>query len=305
MTALKIVRGPQKSAVRVAIYGPEGIGKTTLAAEFPAPLVLDTEDGTKHLDVARVVCEDWRTATLAVSELAIDSQGFQTLVIDSADWLEKLLVESMLKSSNGKKSIEDFGFGKGYVLLAEHFGRFLESCDKLIAAGINVVFVAHCQVKRTSPPDQTDGYDRFELKLTKQVGPLLKEWVDALIFSNYKTKLVEGSDGRTKAVGSDRVMHAERSAAWDGKNRFGLPNEMPMTIDALRPLFAAPATKPAGKQPTLRERIAKATTTDELDEIGGVIDEQESKGKLTADQVDTLRTLASDRRAALEPEAVT
>lgn len=298
MTALNIIRGPQRSAARVTIYGPEGLGKSTLAAQFPAPLVLDTEDGTKHLDVARVVCEHWRTLTLAVTELAVDAQGFKTVVIDSADWAEKLLIESML--SGGKKSIEDFGFGKGYTMLAEHFARFLASCDKLIAAGINVVFVGHCHVKRTSPPDMTDGYDRFELKLTKQVGPLLKEWCDCLIFANYKTTLAEGKDGRVKAVGGERVMYADRTAAWDGKNRFGLPPEMPMTIEALAPLFG-PATPRPAKAGWL-DRVAAANTVAELSAIGDAADAAESAGDLSVAQRKKLDAAITARMDAIAPD---
>lgn len=293
MTALKITKGRQRSAARVVIYGTEGIGKSTLAAAFPNPLVLDTEDGTKHLDVARVVCDDWRTLTLAVTELAVDAQGYKSVVIDSADWAEKLLIESMLAGS-GKKSIEDYGFGKGYTMLQEHVSRFLASCDKLIAAGLNVVFVGHSKVVRTSPPDMSDGFDRYELKLTKQVSPLLKEWCDLLVFCNYKISLVEGADGRKKATGGkERAMFSQRTAAWDAKNRYGLPDEMPMGIESLRPIFGAAA------QPTLRDRIAAAETIDELDSIGDLMDEQQAKGRLTDDQAATLAELCSRRHAAI------
>ena len=193
MSVIKIVRGRQHGAARVAVYGVEGIGKSTLAAEFPSPVILDTEDGTRHLEAARVRIDDWKTLTLAVAELAVSPQGFRTVVIDSIDWAERLLVEWMLKAA-GKKSIEDFGFGKGYVLLQEHVGRFLADLDRLIDAGIHVVLVGHAAVKRTSPPDQTEGFDRYELKLTRQVAPLVKEWADALLFANYRVKLIEGAD---------------------------------------------------------------------------------------------------------------
>jgi len=100
---------------------------------------------------------------------------------------------------------------------------------------------------RTSPPDETDGYDRYELKLTKQVAPLLKEWADLILFCNYKINLVEGSDKKVKAQGGkERVMYSERRAAWDAKNRFGLPEEMPMKADQILHLFSgAQARSPA------------------------------------------------------------
>jgi hypothetical protein len=327
---LNITRGRRQAAVRGTLYGIEGIGKTTLATQFPAPLVLDTEDGTNHLDVARASIHDWKTLTLALTELAVNAQGYQTIIIDSADWAERLLIEWLLKTS-GKKSIEEFGFGKGYTMLAEHWTRFLASCDVLIGQGVNVVFVAHSSVKRTSPPDQTDGYDRYELKLTKQVSPLLREWCDLLLFCNYRTKLVEGSDGRLKATGGkDRVMHAEHSAAWDAKNRFGLPAEMPMSIGQLESIFAGPAPAAVGGahrpakvkapqgvdaqspaagleeplQDLIQRHIADAKSVRTLGKIGDRLDALLSEGQLTDDQADVLTKALAARHDELEPKEV-
>ena len=310
MSVIKIVRGRQHGAARVAVYGVEGIGKSTLAAEFPSPVILDTEDGTRHLEAARVRIDDWKTLTLAVAELAVSPQGFRTVVIDSIDWAERLLVEWMLKAA-GKKSIEDFGFGKGYVLLQEHVGRFLADLDRLIDAGIHVVLVGHAAVKRTSPPDQTEGFDRYELKLTRQVAPLVKEWADALLFANYRVKLIEGADGRTKAVGGkERILFAERSAAWDAKNRLGLPAELPMTIEALAPLFGEPA-KPAAKRGkpadeplvvTIAKHVAEASSVRTLGKIGDRIDELASQGDLTEEEVAELMGAINARHQQIEPQ---
>lgn len=252
---MKIIRGKRTSAIRLVIYGTEGIGKSTLASQLPDPIIIDTEDGTSQLDAARVIALDWRAIEAAIKELIADAQGFRSVVIDSADWLEKALIEHMLKQA-GKKSIEDFGYGKGYTILQEHVVRLLALIDQLIAQGINVAFVAHSKVTRTSPPDQTDGYDRYEMKLTKQVAPLLKEWADIVIFCNYRIQVVEGSDGKLKAQGGrERVMYAVHSAAWDAKNRFGLPDEMPMQFSEIAHVF--PTTV---KTRSEKESAASATS---------------------------------------------
>jgi hypothetical protein len=213
----------------------------------------------------------------------VNAQGFKTIVIDSADWAEKLLIEWLLKTS-GKKSIEDFGFGKGFTHVAEGFGRLLTQCDGLIAMGMHVVFVAHVKVVRTSPPDMTDGYDRWELKLSKQVAPLLKEWCDALLFCNYETR-------------KKRVIHTERSAAFDAKNRYGLEPILPMTIESLAPIFAEPA-----KRPGWRDRVAAATTVEELGRIGDDADQAVSNGRLSPAQREQLDAAINERHAAIESE---
>jgi hypothetical protein len=304
---IKITRGPVRAAVRWVLYGVEGIGKTTLAAQCPGALVLDTEDGSRHLDVARAAIGDWQSLTLAVKELAVDPQGFATVIIDSADWAEKLLVEWMLQQS-GKRSIEDYGFGKGYTMLSEHWSRFLESCDVLVGRGMNVVFVAHSMVKRISPPDMTDGFDRYELKLSKQVSPLLREWCDLLTFATYKTKLVEGGDGRLKATGKSRVLYAERGPAWDAKNRYGLPEELPLDWAALASVFgpATPARIPVTAEAPLAEQIrgyiAAAKNARTLGKVGDRIDVLESEGQITAEEADELRAAVDRKHNEVEPK---
>ena len=295
---IKIERGRRHSPVRAVIYGTEGIGKSTLAAAFPSPVILDTEEGTHHLDVARVAIGSWDDLRAAVAEIGTSRGEFRTVVIDSADWAERLAIDAICKAER-KKSIEDFGFGKGYVHVAEWFGKLLSSCDGLVGMGFNVVFVAHSTVKRTSPPDLTDGFDRWELKLSKQVSPLLKEWCDALLFVNYETRTVEGTDGRTKALGGrKRVIHTERSAAFDAKNRYGLAPVLDMDIDALAPIFAEPA-----KRPGWRDRVAAATTVEELGRIGDEADQAVSEGRLTPEQRGQLDTLIDARQTAIEAGA--
>lgn len=298
--ALKIERGKRQTAARVLIYGTEGIGKSTLATQFPSPLVLDTEEGTSHIDCARVSCPAWEDVMHAIVSLGGDPQGFETVVIDTVDWCEKGLIDHVVRKA-GKRSIEDFGFGKGYTLVAETFGKLLDGLDVLIRRGVHVVLVGHSAVKRVSPPDMSDGFDRYEMKLSKQTGPLVREWVDAQLFCTTQTRLVEGKDGRTKASGGKtRVMYAERSAAWDAKNRFGLGEQLPMTIEALAPLFAgAKPAEPAKPAPLgWMARVDAATTLAELARISL----SASESSLTPAQRKKLDQAIAARQQQIEPD---
>jgi len=244
---MNITKGKQKTAVRAVIYGVEGIGKSTFAAGLPSPLFLDLEKGTGHLDVARADVETWQELETALTECL--TTEYQTIIIDTADWAEAACAEVVLKK-HGKKSIEDFGFGKGYVILAEEFRKVIARAEALISRGKNVVFLAHSKVVRQSPPDQTDGFDRYELKLAKQVAPILKEWADLLGFANFRSQVVEGTDGRTKATGGkERLLHLEHSAAWDAKNRFGLPASVPFSPEHVLACFE-------GVQPRAPQTVA-------------------------------------------------
>ena len=117
--ALATSRGRITRPQKAVIYGPEGVGKSTLASLTPEAVFLDTEGGTHHLDVTRLdAVSSWEEIKAAVARLATARHSFRTLVIDTADWLEKRLAEHLCAKAN-KDSIEDFGYGKGWVLLAE------------------------------------------------------------------------------------------------------------------------------------------------------------------------------------------
>ena len=243
---MKITKGKQQRAQRVVLYGVESVGKSTFAAQFPNPLFLDIEQGTSHLNVDRCDISSWKQLTDSLVEAK--ATDYQTIVIDSADWAERLCVEDLLASSK-KTSIEDFGFGKGWVMVAERMSRMLASVDTLIEAGKNVVLIAHSRIVRFEAPDALAAYDRYELKLSKQSSPLLKEFADELWFLRFKTKVSTTDTGKGKGIGGkERILLTTHSAAYDAKTRSGLAEELPLEWASVSHLFpiakAAPAPAP-------------------------------------------------------------
>lgn len=230
---MEIIEGVIKKAQKVVLYGPEGIGKSTLASRFPKPLYIDTEGSTSKLDVRRLPNPSTFTMLKQEIQYVIDNPtACKTLIIDTADWAEQLLIDEFCKERQ-IKGIEDVGYGKGYVYVAEEFGRMLNLCTEVIDKGINVVFTAHAQMRKFEQPDEMGAYDRWEMKLSKKAGPLLKEWADMILFCNFKTVVVnvdnQGSTkGKNKAQGSRRVMYTQHHACWDAKNRDGLKEELNM-----------------------------------------------------------------------------
>lgn len=221
----EITKGVQKKAQKIVLYGAEGIGKTTFAAAAPDPLFIDTEEGTGHLDVKRLPKPDrWETLIEEIQYAAKDPSVCDTLVVDTLDWAERLCTKYIC-TENRKKGIEDFGYGKGYTYLKEEFSKMLSELDTCVNNGINVICTAHAMMRKFEQPDEQGAYDRWELKLSKQVSPLVKEWGDALLFANYKTTVKEGDSGKMKASGGARVLYANHHACWDAKNRWGLPDE--------------------------------------------------------------------------------
>ena len=235
----KINKGKIPAPVRAVIYGAEGVGKSTLASHFPEPLFIDIEDGTKELDVARIdKPENWRMLLDELDYIALNPDLCKTVIIDTADRAEQLLTAALLQEG-GVDSIEKYGggYGKGYTALAERFTKdLLFKLDTLIANGINCVLLAHAIMRKFEAPDEPP-YDRWELKVSKKVAPLLKEWSDLLLFCNYKAMIVE-ENGKNKAKGSGkRVMYANHKPTYDAKNRYGLPDEMELSYAPLKPVF--------------------------------------------------------------------
>ena len=234
---------------RIVIYGPNGIGKTALAAGFPTPSFFDTEDGSTHQDLARIQTPDEPSLFEALRALSSEEHHpYKTLVIDTIDVAEKFNRERVLKRHR-MKNIEDFGYGKGWTYLREEFDAFLVGClDAFIRHGMHVIAIGHSTVRRIQPPGLSDAYDRYELKLDIVNSAKLREWADAVLFVNWDTRVVENAEGRVRGVGGkERMIYAVHTAAYDAKNRVGLAEKVECTFAALAPLLGdtdAPESQP-------------------------------------------------------------
>ena len=251
MNQLKILTGKTGGALKVVIYGPEGIGKSTLASRFPRPVFIDTEGSTRHMDVSRTESPtSWAMLLEQVEYIRSDPGVCSTLVIDTADWAEQLCINKICADKK-LTGIEDMGYGKGYVYLAEEFGRLLNILDEIVSKGVNVVLTAHAMMRKFEQPDEMGAYDRWELKLQKKTSALVKEWSDLLLFANYKTMAVATDDKgkKFKAQGGRRVMYTSHHPCWDAKNRLGLPDELPLDFTALAQYISVPVVSAAPVPP--------------------------------------------------------
>lgn len=234
---LKIIEGKEKRPLKIVIYGPEGIGKSTFASKFPDPLFIDTEGGTSNLDVRRIKCsKSWDELLLIVKEIIKNPTICKTLVLDTADWSEAMCINAVTEKYR-KNNIEDFGYGKGYTYLLDEYTRLLSLFDELIEVGINVVITAHAKPRKFELPEEQGAFDRYEMKLTRQVAPVIKEWCDALFFVNYKIYVVTTENNTKKAQGGKRVLYTTHNPTYDAKNRFDLPEELELKFEAIEHLF--------------------------------------------------------------------
>jgi hypothetical protein len=233
---LNIVTGVEKTPLKICIYGAEGVGKSSLASKMPNPLFLDTEGGTTRLNVRRIKIKNWDELLNTVKEVIAQPEVCKTLVIDTADWAESMCIDFICNKYR-KANIEDFGFGKGYTYVGEEYGNFLILLNSLIDVGINPVIIAHGKPRKYELPEEQGQFDRWEMKLSKQVAPLIKEWCDMLLFCNYKTFVITTENNSKKASGGKRVMYTTHNPCWDAKNRFNLPEELDLDYSSISHLF--------------------------------------------------------------------
>ena len=256
---LNITSGRVARPQKLVFYGVEGIGKTSLAAQTPDPLFIDTEGGTAHLDVRRLQKpQSWQELIALINEVSDTPGVCETLVIDTADWAEQMAIEHICQKYK-QPGLEAFGYGKGYTFLSEEFSRMLSACDRVIRSGKNVVITAHARQRRVELPDETGGFDVWGLKLSKQCAPLLKEWPDALLFINYKTYVVTTDTNSHKAQGGKRVIYTSHSPVWDAKNRHGLPDEMDLCYESIAPIFNGAADDASTTAPAQAHKSPPAT----------------------------------------------
>ena len=261
---MEITRGKMRAPQKVVIYGPEGIGKSTLAAAFPNPIFIDTEGSTSRMDVARTPrptsWTHFKTFLLAIKK---DQQGFDTVVIDTLDWAERLCIRHVCAVNNISSLGGSNDYGRSYNLLEAEWGSFLDIMTELQGKGLHVALIAHAHMRKFEQPEEAGAYDRWEMKLAKKCAPLVKEWADMILFCNYKTIVVE-IDGKRKAQGGERTMYTTHHPCWDAKNRHDLLESSPLDFKFIASCFQHPKESMAlPETPVTKEPVCGAMSREE------------------------------------------
>jgi hypothetical protein len=310
---MQITSGKVASAKKVLIYGPEGVGKSTLAAMFPDPLFIDVEDSTRDMDVRRLPRpESWTALLEEVRFVRVNPSECRTLIIDTADWAERLCI-SHVCAVHQTDSIEKIlgGYGKGFTVLGEEFGNLLNELSEVVDRGVNVVLTAHANVRKFEQPDEMAAYDRWGLKLTNTKAgngsaSITKEWADAVLFATYKTFAVKNETKTAKGQGGKHVLYTSHHPAYDAKNRWGLPAEIDIEGITKLPADLAAAVPAIEKPKSIADAIAE-----EFAEEGGAkgpdpVPEalaQAGKPRSVADTVDMTATTVEPKATAEEAVA--
>ncbi|MBY0331740.1 MAG: ATP-binding protein [Acetobacteraceae bacterium] len=236
------------SPPRLLLYGVAGVGKTEFAAASPRPVILQTEDGLGRIEATTFgLLRSFDEIMEALGALYTEPHDFETLVVDSLDWLEPLVWRHTAQTHN-QPDIESFGYGKGYLAALDTWRGFLDGVNALRdERGMGVILIAHAEIKRFDSPE-TEPYDRYQPKLHRSASALVQEHVDAVLFANYRVSTLKSDVGFNKKVvrgvsGGDRLLHTAERPAFLAKNRFGLAETLPLSWPELAagiPFYATP-----------------------------------------------------------------
>lgn len=245
MSLSTIRRGKQSRPPRVIVYGQEGIGKSTFGACAPSPVFLQTEDGLSQIDCDSFpLCDSYGVFLDQLGAVVQESHDYKTAVVDSADWLEKLIHTDVAREHN-KASIEEIGYAKGPQFALRQWKEVLDGLDACRARGMAIVVIAHAKVERFNDPER-ESYDRYSLRLHKDAAAMLSEWADAVLFATRRVRVEKEDKGfnRTrsiiKAIGADggeRILRCTGSPACVAKNRYDMPSEIPLLWDEAAKYF--------------------------------------------------------------------
>ncbi len=233
----QVMSGKTPAPRRVMLYGTQGIGKSTFASCAPKPIFLQTEDGLGEIDCDKLpLVTSFNEAMAALSELYTEPHPYQTIVVDSLDWLERLIWTDVCRKRN-VESIEDIGYAKGYIFALTQWREFLEGLSALRTdKSMSVVLIAHARIERFENPE-TESYDRYVPRLHKLAAAVVQEWCDEVFFATYKIYTKQTEEGfnrkRSQGIGSgERIIRTQERPAHVAKNRLNLPEEIPLDWNA-------------------------------------------------------------------------
>lgn len=244
-----ISRAAAVKAPRVLLYSSHGIGKTTFGASAPNPIFILTEDGLGTLQVPHFPLAKTEAEVLeAIGVLYNDEHDFQTVVIDSLDWLDSLIWADI----NEKYEAKDLAYGKGAVIAAERWRVILDGLNALRNdRGMSVILLAHAQIKRFDSPE-VEPYERYMPKLQERSSAVVQEWCDCVLFANFKTIVKKDDIGFNQKVSrgittGERLLYTVEKPAYLAKNRYGLPDALPLAWQSFADAIAESISPPAAQ----------------------------------------------------------
>jgi hypothetical protein len=221
----RVEKTKRKRPYFICLYGPSGLGKSTFGSEAPSPIFLDIEDGLSRIDTDAIKPKDFKDLLSIVDSLIAGDHKYKTLVIDTLDHLEKLVFAEVCKQQE-KSNIEDISYKRGYIFAVDEWVKLTDKLS-VLREKMNVILLAHAVAKNEKNPMGED-YMKYTMKFHDKAAALITEKVDALLFATYEV-FTKKEGSKVKAIGDGaRVVHTESRPGFHAKNRYNLPETLPL-----------------------------------------------------------------------------
>ena len=224
---LKIIHnGESMFPPRLFVYGLQGIGKSTFAAQAPKPIFIPTEDGLRQIRVDSFpLTSSYQQVVDCLDCLLKEEHEYKTVVIDSADWLEQFIIQSVI-DEHGGRDIQTVGggYGRGYKFVRDRWDEIRFRLQKLNEQkAMAVIILAHSQTKIIKDPEKGE-INQYSPKILDRSKDLLCQWADAMLFATFQRGVYEGA--------SPRILRTQSSFFCEAKNRYGLEEQIPLNWNA-------------------------------------------------------------------------
>lgn len=245
----KVQTGVQKNSQMNVLYGPSGVGKTTFVSQFPNVLVLDIENGSKNLDLARLTSDDIPTYEVLVQttkDFLTEKHQYKSLVIDSITTLEHYINKSVC-AENNVKELGEIAYGRGMAFAKERLKDYITLLKQVQSAGYDVWLIGHSLVKKFSDPTLLQQFDRFSIQGTESFSAEIIRQADNVYFARNDIEVaIDKQTKKAKGIGGDvRTMYTRHNAAYDAKTRLNLPGELPFDYAEYTKAVANNAPRPS------------------------------------------------------------
>jgi hypothetical protein len=235
--------GKTPHAPRIIIYGEDGVGKSSWAAKAPDAFFMNLEGGLDELDVNKNKHKltNWTDFIAWFNDLITEKHEYKTVVIDTITALERFIWAEVCKQF-GVKNIEkvDGGYGRGYRYAMDWWDIFLSGCNKLTESGIMVILIGHQGVQEIKDPENQT-YHRTAPSIHHLPAAMLCQWCDCVFQAkkNFRVQKMEEGFGNSRGIavaigqnGGERVIRTIGNCAVVAKNRYNLPEYLPLDFNA-------------------------------------------------------------------------
>lgn len=240
----KVTTGKVKAPYRLLVWGTAGVGKTTLAAQAPAPIFLPVEEGCNNLDVARLPQpQNWGDVLSSIQALTTERHEFKTLIIDTLNAAEPMVWSTVIAAANGSRgagkvtSIEQVGggYGKGYVAAVDEWRLMTAMLEKLQRdRGMNVIMLAHPTDPKEFKNPEGDNFDVWKIAMHPSAAGFLVGWSEDVLFARWEVLVATEDKKPSKGISTGRrIVQTQENGPWRAKNRHGMPPVLPLSWPVL------------------------------------------------------------------------